>query len=73
MPIISSTGNLNQTNKLNYSYKLFFFQLQKPEDVKVELAPGTYAITAGRWGAKRDHTHVVHVSPGQTIDLTFGV
>ncbi len=56
-----------------FNRNAYSFQLQKPEDVRVEMAPGTYAITAGRWGAERDHTHVVHVTPGQSIDLTFGV
>ena len=37
------------------------------------MAPGTYAISAGKWGAEREHTHVVHVTPGHTIDLTFGM
>ena len=46
-------------------------QLQKSEDVHVELAPGTYAVTAGQWGAPRGHTQVVRLDPGQTVDMTF--
>ncbi|XP_065066680.1 uncharacterized protein LOC135692396 isoform X2 [Rhopilema esculentum] len=47
--------------------------LQQHEGVQLEMAPGTYAVSAGKWGAERSHTHVVHISPGQTIDLTFGI
>ncbi|CAB4012952.1 Hypothetical predicted protein [Paramuricea clavata] len=45
--------------------------LQKSEDVHVELTPGTYAVTAGQWGAPRSHTQVVRLDPGQTVDMTF--
>ncbi|XP_028412386.1 uncharacterized protein LOC114535206 [Dendronephthya gigantea] len=45
--------------------------LQKSEDVHVELTPGTYAVTAGQWGAPRNHTQVVRLDPGQTVDMTF--
>lgn len=47
------------------------FQLQKSEDVHVELTPGTYAVTAGQWGAPRHHTQVVRLDPGQTVNMTF--
>ncbi|XP_031569790.1 A-kinase-interacting protein 1-like [Actinia tenebrosa] len=47
--------------------------LQKSEDVHVEVVPGSYAVTAGRWGAERQHTHVVRIEPGQTVDLAFAI
>ena len=48
-------------------------QLQKTEEINVDLAPGTYAVSAGAWGSDRQHTHVVHVKDGQTVDLNFGL
>lgn len=47
--------------------------LQRMEDVQVEVAPGSYAVTAGRYGAPRQHTHIVRLEPGQTVDLGFSV
>ena len=43
------------------------------EDVQVEVAPGSYAVSAGRYGAPRKHTHIVRLEPGQTVDLGFSV
>ena len=56
-----------------YGNIFLLFQLQKSEDVHVEVVPGSYAVTAGRWGAEREHTHVVRIEPGQTVDLTFAI
>ncbi|XP_074614834.1 A-kinase-interacting protein 1-like isoform X1 [Acropora palmata] len=47
--------------------------LQRMEDVQVEVAPGSYAVSAGRYGAPRQHTHIVRLEPGQTVDLGFSV
>ncbi|XP_078000245.1 A-kinase-interacting protein 1-like [Glandiceps talaboti] len=47
--------------------------LQLAEDVHVVVAPGTYAVTAGSWGARRQQTHVVHVNQGQSVDLNFAL
>ena len=41
--------------------------------MQVEVAPGSYAVTAGRWGAHREHTHIVRLEPGQSVDLAFAV
>ena len=46
--------------------------LQRPEDIHVEVAPGTYAVSAGSWGANREHTHIVNIADGQTVEMTFG-
>lgn len=48
----------------------------QPAVVNVNTSPGTYSITAAKW---TDHTgtltttHVVHVEPGQTVNLTLSV
>jgi len=47
--------------------------LQQPEDIHVDVAPGTYAVSAGAWGSDRQHTHVVHVREGESVDMTFGM
>ncbi|XP_066926494.1 uncharacterized protein [Clytia hemisphaerica] len=47
--------------------------LLKTEEVNVEVAPGTYAISAGAWGSDRQHTHVIHIKDNQTVDLNFGM
>ena len=45
------------------------------ENVRVEVLPGTYAVTAGRWGKRdsRQHTHIVHLDPQQSVQLSFTV
>lgn len=48
-------------------------KLQRMEDVQVEVAPGSYAVSAGRYGAPRQHTHIVRLEPGQTVDLGFSL
>ncbi|RDD40689.1 hypothetical protein TrispH2_007297, partial [Trichoplax sp. H2] len=60
-------------HKPKYTEKLRRNPLQTDENVRVDVPPGTYAVTAGRWGGEKDHTHVVHVEPGQSVDLTFAV
>lgn len=45
---------------------------QDPRDVYIEVAPGTYSISA----CSPDHlpqTHLVNIPPGQSVDLTFSV
>ncbi|XP_058859333.1 A-kinase-interacting protein 1-like isoform X2 [Acipenser ruthenus] len=42
------------------------------EDFYIELAPGTYAITAGACDSKRQ-TRVVKVNAGESVDLSFTV
>lgn len=46
-------------------------QLESAEDIHMVVHPGTYAVTAGEWGTKRQQTHVVHVEPGQSVNLDF--
>ena len=61
---------------LKYNQLQLYFlklQLQKTEEINVDLAPGTYAVSTGAWGSDRQHTHVVHVKDGQTVDLNFGL
>ena len=41
------------------------------EDVHMVVQPGTYAVTAGEWGTQQQQTHMVHVEPGQTVNLDF--
>ncbi|XP_075139729.1 A-kinase-interacting protein 1 isoform X2 [Leptodactylus fuscus] len=41
-------------------------------DVNIEVAPGTYSISAGAPNCQRQ-THLVHITPGQSVDLTFNV
>ncbi|KAM4721424.1 A-kinase-interacting protein 1 [Rhinophrynus dorsalis] len=43
-----------------------------PQDVHIEVAPGTYSISACSRGSPRQ-THVVNITPGQSVDLTFTV
>ncbi|XP_065835037.1 A-kinase-interacting protein 1-like [Oscarella lobularis] len=45
--------------------------LQRAEDVRVQMTPGTYSVTAGRWGEQKSTTHVVHLEKGQSVQLTF--
>jgi hypothetical protein len=45
--------------------------LETAEDVHLLVQPGTYAVSAGEWGTSRQQTHVVHVEPGNTINLDF--
>ncbi|KAE8606072.1 hypothetical protein XENTR_v10010590 [Xenopus tropicalis] len=41
-----------------------------PRDIAIEVAPGTYRVTAGLHRA-REQTHVVNICPGQSVDITF--
>jgi hypothetical protein len=45
--------------------------LQRAEDVRVQLPPGTYSVVAGRWGEQKTSTHVVHLEKDQSVQLTF--
>ena len=47
--------------------------LQGAEGVTVEVAPGTYTVSAGAWGSDSQHTHVVHVQDGQMVNLDFNI
>ncbi|XP_053305193.1 A-kinase-interacting protein 1 [Spea bombifrons] len=43
---------------------------RRPQDVNIEVAPGTYRISAGSRGSARQ-THVLNIPPGHTVGLTF--
>ncbi|NXX49951.1 AKIP1 protein, partial [Tricholaema leucomelas] len=43
---------------------------QAAEDIYIEVSPGTYSVTATSEDMVQQ-THVVDVSAGQSIDLTF--
>ncbi|XP_062519173.1 uncharacterized protein LOC134194264 [Corticium candelabrum] len=45
--------------------------LQRSEDVRVQLPPGSYSVVAGRWGEQKTSTHVVHLEQHQSVQLTF--
>ncbi|XP_064398002.1 uncharacterized protein LOC135344677 [Halichondria panicea] len=47
--------------------------LSKTPSVHVNTVPGTYAITASRWGGNSSTTHVIRVDPEQSVSLTFDV
>ncbi|XP_032238878.2 A-kinase-interacting protein 1 [Nematostella vectensis] len=70
---LSDIDHIRRFHKPGYSSRPHRNPLQKSEEVHVEVAPGSYAVTAGRWGAQRDHTHIVRVEPGQTVDMMFAV
>ena len=44
-------------------------------DIRVQVAPGTYAVTAGRWGqeGRRIDTHVVDLDKDQCVQITFAM
>ncbi|KAG8438455.1 hypothetical protein GDO86_008944 [Hymenochirus boettgeri] len=42
----------------------------EPRDISIEVAPGTYSVSAGSPNAEKQ-TCVVNISPGQTVDITF--
>eukprot|EP00062_Callorhinchus_milii_P003669 gi/632941227/ref/XP_007885750.1/ PREDICTED: A-kinase-interacting protein 1-like isoform X3 [Callorhinchus milii] len=41
------------------------------EEIHIEVAPGSYKVTATSKQSARQQTHVINLRPGQTIDLTF--
>ncbi|XP_075694298.1 A-kinase-interacting protein 1 isoform X2 [Rhinoderma darwinii] len=43
-----------------------------PRHVNIEVAPGTYNISAGSPNCQTQ-THLVNITPGQSVDLTFHV
>lgn len=43
-----------------------------PRDVYIEVAPGTYCISAGSPDCQAQ-THIVNITPGQSVDLTFHI
>ncbi|NXD76183.1 AKIP1 protein, partial [Halcyon senegalensis] len=43
---------------------------QASKDIYIEVSPGTYSVTATS-GDTTQQTHVVNVTAGQSIDLTF--
>ncbi|XP_066439761.1 A-kinase-interacting protein 1 isoform X2 [Eleutherodactylus coqui] len=43
-----------------------------PRDVHITVAPGTYSISAASPNGQTQ-THVVNITPGQSVDLTFRV
>lgn len=48
-------------------------QLSRPAAVHVDAAPGTYSVTAARWGGHKETTHVVRIEPGQAVNLTLSL
>ncbi|MEE6498693.1 hypothetical protein FKM82_003209 [Ascaphus truei] len=56
-----ATGHLQPASKQRTS-----------QDVRIEVAPGTYSISAGSCHSQRQ-THVVNITPGQSVDLTFNL
>ncbi|XP_069824128.1 A-kinase-interacting protein 1 isoform X2 [Dendropsophus ebraccatus] len=47
-------------------------RMQNARDVNFEVAPGTYRISAASPNY-RTQRHLVHITPGQSVDLTFHV
>ncbi|KAG8536479.1 hypothetical protein GDO81_026266 [Engystomops pustulosus] len=43
-----------------------------PHDVYIEVSPGTYSISASGPDYQKQ-SHLVHITPGQSVDLTFHV
>ncbi|CAN2390390.1 A kinase (PRKA) interacting protein 1 [Pristimantis euphronides] len=43
-----------------------------PRDVDIEVAPGTYSISASSHNGQTE-TQVVNITPGQSVDLVFNV
>ncbi|XP_068116438.1 A-kinase-interacting protein 1 isoform X2 [Hyperolius riggenbachi] len=43
-----------------------------PRDVYIEVAPGTYSISA-RSPHSPAQTHIVNITPGQSVDVTFNI
>lgn len=66
-------NHCNRFHQQDYNLVPWRHPLQRMEDVQVEVAPGSYAVSAGRYGAPRQHTHIVRLEPGQTVDLGFSL
>ncbi|XP_041052700.1 A-kinase-interacting protein 1 isoform X3 [Carcharodon carcharias] len=47
--------------------------VKRIDEVHIQVAPGSYAVTAKSRVSEREQTHVIHLGPDQTIDLTFNV
>uniref|UniRef100_UPI00398EAC0B A-kinase-interacting protein 1 isoform X3 n=1 Tax=Pristiophorus japonicus TaxID=55135 RepID=UPI00398EAC0B len=43
------------------------------DKVHIQVAPGSYAVTAKSRISDQEPTHVIHLGPDQTIDLAFTV
>ncbi|XP_048463343.1 A-kinase-interacting protein 1 [Rhincodon typus] len=43
------------------------------DKVHIQVAPGSYAVTAKSKISERQQTHVIHLGPDQTINLAFNV
>ncbi|GCB72865.1 hypothetical protein scyTo_0002230 [Scyliorhinus torazame] len=43
------------------------------DKLHIQVAPGSYAVTAKSRASERQQTRVIHLGPDQTIDLTFNV
>ncbi|XP_073401301.1 A-kinase-interacting protein 1 [Dendrobates tinctorius] len=41
-----------------------------PRDISIEVAPGTYSISASSSNYHKQ-THLLNITPGQSVDLTF--
>ncbi|NXB89853.1 AKIP1 protein, partial [Vidua chalybeata] len=56
-----------------FSFFFFCFSLKPrrpPKDFYIEVSPGIYSVTAISEDMM-EHTHIVDVSAGQSVDLTF--
>lgn len=74
----NSCGDVSHFNRFHLGQKIKPITkhgnpLQKAEDIHVDVAPGTYTVSAGEWGSDRLHTHVVHIKEGEKVDLNFAM
>ncbi|XP_078077397.1 A-kinase-interacting protein 1 isoform X2 [Mustelus asterias] len=43
------------------------------DELHIQVAPGSYAVTAKSRVSEREQIRVIHLGPDQTVDLTFNV
>ncbi|KAM4617958.1 A-kinase-interacting protein 1 isoform 1-T3 [Discoglossus pictus] len=60
------------TQSLSMDHLQDTYKNRTPQDVCIEVAPGTYSISAGVHNSHRQ-TKVVNITPGQSVDLTFNL
>ncbi|KAM9302112.1 A-kinase-interacting protein 1 [Gastrophryne carolinensis] len=63
---------LRHTTKQCQSSQSDPLRLPPVEDVCIEVAPGTYRISAASTD-RQPQTHIVHMVPGQSVALTFSI
>ncbi|NXQ00394.1 AKIP1 protein, partial [Vidua macroura] len=64
---------MDSTEEELFFFFIFFFSLKPrrpPKDFYIEVSPGIYSVTAISEDMV-EHTHIVDVSAGQSVDLTF--